>query len=353
MSSPTAHLASRAACTMGLATVPSNACQTRNVRARHQTSLTAFCANRLLYAVIALQARHAASYPNRSLQVGRAVTCSVALLHSDALMAPIFSEMVRSGMSDAEHIQRNQRYWNEQARAYASAGEANWARTEPDWGIFGVPESTLRMLPQDMRPMKALELGCGTAYISAWMARRGAHVTGIDLSERQLETARGLQQVHNLSFDLVHGNCEELPFADSSFDFVISEYGAAIWCQPERWLREAFRVTKAGGALHFLGCSPWVYVCSPASGELPLVERMEHSYFDQYMHDWGEEGVNFNLPLSAWFRLFHDIGWQVIDYLEPRPKSPGPERKHHVTLDWSYRYPAEQVWKLAKPTSHL
>ena len=252
-------------------------------------------------------------------------------------------------MSDDDYIRRNRKCWNDLARDYVRAGEVNWACTEPSWGLFGVPESTLKMLPQDIQSMKVLELGCGTAYISAWMARRGARVTGIDLSEQQLATARRLQQLHNLQFELVQGNCEELPFEDSSFDFAISEYGAAIWCQPERWLREAFRVIKPGGVLHFLGNSPWVYVCSPANGELPLVERLEHSYFDQHTHDWGDEGVDFNLPLSCWFRLFHEIGWQIVDYLEPRPQSPSPERRHLVTLDWAYRYPAEQVWKLAKP----
>jgi ubiquinone/menaquinone biosynthesis C-methylase UbiE len=252
-------------------------------------------------------------------------------------------------MAADEHIERNRSVWNAQARTYAEAGEKAWARTEPAWGVFAVAEATLEMLPSDMRSMKAVELGCGTGYVSAWMARRGAQVTGIDLSEQQLDTARRLQQLYGVSFELVHGNCELLPFADSSFDFAISEYGAAIWCQPERWLREAFRVVKPGGSLHFLGCSPWVHVCSPPSGELPLVERLEHSYFDQNRIDWGHEGVEFNLPISGWFRLFHEIGWEVIDYLEPRPEAPSQDRTHYVTFAWGHRYPAEQAWKLRKP----
>ena len=84
-----------------------------------------------------------------------------------------------------------------------------------------------------------------------------------------------------------------------------------------------------------------------------LVERLEHSYFDQHTIDWGNEGVEFNLPVSGWFDLFRRIGWEVIDYLEPRPQAPGPERMHHVTSSWGYRYPAEQVWKLEKPGTEL
>lgn len=143
---------------------------------------------------------------------------------------------------EEEFIGRNRRVWDGQADDYAAAAERQWATNEPSWGIFGVPESQLRMLPEALPGQRVLELGCGTAYVSAWMARRGARVTGIDLSERQLATARRLQEQHQLHFELLLGNCEQLPFADQSFDFAISEYGAAIWCRPERWLREAFRV---------------------------------------------------------------------------------------------------------------
>jgi SAM-dependent methyltransferase len=250
--------------------------------------------------------------------------------------------------ADFDHIARNRELWDRQAPDYVAAGERAWASDHPYWGIFGIPESALQLLPEDLRALRAVELGCGTGYVSAWMTRRGASVTGIDQSTRQLETAQRLQRQHRVPFELVMGDCEALPFADAQFDFAISEYGAAIWCRPERWLREAHRVIKPGGALHFLGCSPWVRVCSPVSGALPLVEHLEFPYFDQYRNDWGHEGVEFNLPVSGWFRVFRDIGWRVVDYLEPRPSAPGVERRHYATLDWGYRYPAEQVWKLIR-----
>ena len=45
------------------------------------------------------------------------------------------------------------------------------------------------MLPDDLKGKEAIELGCGTAHVSSWLARRGAKVVGIDNSEAQLETA--------------------------------------------------------------------------------------------------------------------------------------------------------------------
>ena len=90
------------------------------------------------------------------------------------------------------------------APLYAEPGRRAWTRPEFTWGMFQVPESNLRALPDDLAGRDVIELGCGTAYICAWLARRGARVTGIDNSEEQLKTARALQAEHGLEFPLIH-----------------------------------------------------------------------------------------------------------------------------------------------------
>src|SRR2546427_12982409 len=70
-------------------------------------------------------------------------------------------------------------------------------------GIWHVPEETLRVLPP-LAGLRVLELGCGTAYRSAWLGRRGARPVGLDLSERQLANARRFQRELGPSFPLVH-----------------------------------------------------------------------------------------------------------------------------------------------------
>ncbi len=72
-----------------------------------------------------------------------------------------------------------------------------------------------------------MELGCGTAYVSAWRARRGARAIGVDPTDAQLRTARLLQHEFDLHFPLVLAAGEQVPLRSSSFDVVISEYGAA------------------------------------------------------------------------------------------------------------------------------
>ena len=75
--------------------------------------------------------------------------------------------------------------------------------------------------------MDTIELGCGTAYISAWLARRGARPVGIDITPAQLETARRMQGEFGLDFPLLEASAEDVPLPDESFDLAISEYGAS------------------------------------------------------------------------------------------------------------------------------
>jgi 2-polyprenyl-3-methyl-5-hydroxy-6-metoxy-1,4-benzoquinol methylase len=93
-----------------------------------------------------------------------------------------------------EHVVRNRAKWDVLARQFVEAGERSWAQEEPAWGIWQVPEAEVRAFPEKLAGKDAIELGCGTAYISAWLSRRGARIVGVDNSEAQLGTARRLQR---------------------------------------------------------------------------------------------------------------------------------------------------------------
>jgi SAM-dependent methyltransferase len=252
-----------------------------------------------------------------------------------------------------EHAAVNQAMWDADAPEWVEPGERSWATGEPVWGIWGVPESDVEMLPLDMSGIDAVELGCGTAYVSAWMTRRGARCVGIDISANQLATARRLAEQHGLVIELIHGSAERVPLPDASFDFAISEYGAALWCDPRVWVPEAHRLLRPGGRLVFLTNSSLATVCSPADGSLPLTERLEADYFGMHRFDWREAaddpgGIEFNLTTSDWVKLFRDTGFEILDFREPRPAAGGSEVNYYVTADWARRWPSEQVWKLRR-----
>jgi SAM-dependent methyltransferase len=54
-----------------------------------------------------------------------------------------------------------------------------------------------------------------------------------------------------------------VPLPDTSFDLVVSEYGAGVWCDPERWVAEAARLLRPGGRLVFLTNSVLATLCVP------------------------------------------------------------------------------------------
>ena len=254
--------------------------------------------------------------------------------------------------NNQHHVEANQQHWDDAAQRMVASGERLWAQSEPAWGLWALPESDLRLLPADMAGMDAIELGCGTAYVSAWMARRGARVMGIDNSSRQLETARRLQTQHGLSLTLVRGDAEAVPFADASFDFAISEYGAAIWCNPFTWIPEAYRLLRPGGELVFLGNHPLTLVCAPSNGAA-CDERLHAPYFGLHKRDWrtveiDPGGVEFNLTLAAWLTLFRETGFDVLNYQELQAPHDASGQRAMVSASWGRQWPAEQVWHLRK-----
>src|SRR3954454_11807977 len=188
--------------------------------------------------------------------------------------------MIRAMSELPEHVRRNREAWDSTAHEYIEPGRRNWAAEEATWGIWDVPEADVGMLPDDLTGLDAIELGCGTAYVSAWLARRGARPVGIDNSPAQLETARALQREHGLEFPLHLGNAEQTPFPDNSFDLAISEYGASIWCDPYRWIPEASRLLRPGGQLIYLVNGTIHMLCTPDLESEPATDRLLRDYFD-------------------------------------------------------------------------
>ena len=257
-------------------------------------------------------------------------------------------------MNDVElpgHVQRNRTAWDRYASEYEAPGRANWGASEPAWGIFSVPEADLRMLPVDMTGMDAVELGCGTAYVSAWMARRGAKPVAIDNSPNQLATARKFQTEYGIEFPLHLGNAEDTPFADESFDFAVSEYGAAIWCDPYRWISEAARILRPGGHLAFLGNGLLLMLCTAiqADGDTPVTERLERPAFGMHRFDWEDDGsVEFHLPHGKMIALLRECGFEIEELLEVQIPDGSTTTYPYVSLEWAQQWPCEEIWKVRK-----
>ncbi|HTC85159.1 MAG TPA: class I SAM-dependent methyltransferase [Candidatus Acidoferrum sp.] len=249
-----------------------------------------------------------------------------------------------------EYVRQNRAAWDDMAAGYFDAGRRNWGRAEPSWGIWGIPDADLGVLPADLAGKDTIELGCGTAYISAWLARRGARPVGIDNSEKQLESARTFQREFGLEFPLIHGNAEKVPLPDASFDLAISEYGASIWADPYRWIPEASRLLRPGGELIFLVNGTLLILTVPDQYDLPATDQLQRPYFGMHRLEWeGDTGVEFHLGYGDWIRLLRASDFTIEALVELRPPEGATTRYGDLaTLEWARRWPSEEIWKARK-----
>ena len=253
-------------------------------------------------------------------------------------------------MSHAEDALRNREVWTKANAEYTDAkARDSWAREEIDWGMFSGPESEIGALGE-VDGKDVVELGCGTAYFGAWLARRGARVTGVDPTPAQLETARRMQDEFDLHFPLIEAAAEEVPLPDASFDLAVSEYGASIWADPNLWIAEAARLLRPGGRLAFLCNSTLSILCSPDEGKVE--ERLLRGHDDLGRIEWpGEdEGVNFHLPHSELIRILRANGFE-IEALHERLAAPSTEDHDYydfMPAAWAQRWPAEEIWVARK-----
>ena len=250
----------------------------------------------------------------------------------------------------SEHARRNRGQWTQWAPGYAAAAPQAWAQEEITWGVWHVPEREVGVLPERLQGLDVAELGCGTAYVSSWLARRGARPVGVDVTPAQLETARALQARFGLEFPLLEASAEAVPLPDASFDLVVSEYGASIWADPYAWIPEAARLLRPGGELVFLVNGTLAILCAPDEQAPPTAELLR-PYFGMHRFEWpDDDSVEFHLGFGAWIDLLIGSGFEVVDLVELQAgaeaephRFPGlPERW------WARRWPSEAIWRARK-----
>ena len=251
----------------------------------------------------------------------------------------------------SEAALRNREAWTRVNLEYTDQrASRSWAQEEITWGMFGVRESEVGALP-DVSGLDVLELGCGTAYFAARLARLGACVVGLDVTPAQLETARRCQREFGLEFPLIEASAEAVPLPDASFDLVVSEYGASIWCDPELWVAEASRLLRPGGTLVFLRNSTLVILCAPDETDALVTDRLVQDFFRPYRYEWpGEIGVEFQPTHGDWIRILRANGFDVEALYELQAPPDAETHRYYgfVTAEWARRWPAEEIWRARK-----
>ncbi|HEX9415691.1 MAG TPA: methyltransferase domain-containing protein [Gaiellaceae bacterium] len=254
--------------------------------------------------------------------------------------------------SDPDYVAINREGWT-RANAEYTDREARdaWAQEGVTWGQWHILESELRALP-DVAGKDVVELGCGTAYFGAWLKRAGAsRVVGVDITPAQLETARRMNEEFGLGLEFLEENAEQTSLADSSFDLVVSEYGASIWCDPALWIPEAARLLRREGELLFLRGSTLRILCAPDDGKTS--DRLVRPQKDLYRLEWtdvDDAGVEFHPGTADLLRILRANGFELIDLRELFAPADAVDHEYYddPPADWAKRWPAEEIWYLRK-----
>jgi SAM-dependent methyltransferase len=116
-----------------------------------------------------------------------------------------------------------------------------------------------------------LDVACGTGNLSLPAARSGACVTGLDIAANLLVTARQRAASEELDIRFDEGNAEELPYADGSFETVVTMYGAMFAPRPERVAAELLRVVRPGGRIAMANWTPGGFIGAMLRAHTALV----------------------------------------------------------------------------------
>lgn len=226
------------------------------------------------------------------------------------------------------------RYWNESADSWTMLARRGYDiyRDHLNTPAF------FAMLP-DVTGLIAIDIGCGEGHNTRLLAKRGAQVTAVDISEVFLRHAKEFEQQQQLGIDYRLASAVDLPFSESSFDFATAFMSLMDVPETDRVLAEAYRVIKPGGFLQFSITHP----CFDTPHRKNLRDTNRKTYaieVGDYFRDlngeideWLFKGApaeekrglrKFRIPrftrtLGHWLNLIADAGFMLERVEEPRP----------------------------------
>ena len=245
--------------------------------------------------------------------------------------------VARRAVPSGESMRASRAWWDADAADYLDEHAADIGETAFVWCPENLHEDDARLLgePDELRGRRVLEVGCGSAPCSRWLAARGARPVGLDLSAAMLRHATEANTRTGIDVPLVQAGAEQLPFADASFDMACSAFGAVPFvAEPARVMREVARVLHPGGRFVFAVNHPvrWAFPDDPGPRGLTVGQ----SYFDRtpYLEvdaSGAATYVEHHRTLGDRVRDIVAAGLVLEDLVEPE----WPEGHERVWGQWS------------------
>ena len=224
------------------------------------------------------------------------------------------------------------RMWDENAEVWTKLARAGYDvyRDRVNTPAF------FAMLP-DVRGLRGLDIGCGEGHNTRLLAKRGAIMAAVDISETFIRHAQRAESESPLEIRYQPASAHRLPFADETFDFATSFMCLMDMPEPESAIHEGFRVIKPGGFFQFSITHPcfmtpmWKWVRDESGNKLGVVcgkyfdhedGKVEEWIFGAAPADWKQSLRKFRIPrfdrtLGEWLNALLDAGFQIERVAEP------------------------------------
>jgi SAM-dependent methyltransferase len=242
--------------------------------------------------------------------------------------------VTRRSVTRTESRRASRFWWDSDADAYQAEHGEFLGAVDFVWCPENLREEDIRLLG-DVKGQRILEVGCGAAAATRWLAREGADVVGIDLSAGMLRHALAAADVTGVRPGLIQADACALPFADGTFDAACTAFGAVPFVSDSQLLmREVWRVLRTDGQWVFSVTHPmrWIFLDDPGDGGLVAVQ----SYFDRRPYvEQDEHGtpiyVEQHRTLGDRIRELVAAGFVIEDLIEPE----WPAGHEQVWGQWS------------------
>jgi 2-polyprenyl-3-methyl-5-hydroxy-6-metoxy-1,4-benzoquinol methylase len=221
------------------------------------------------------------------------------------------------------------RAWNRIAHEWAD-GYTEYGDLNRQYVIDPV---ILRMIGR-VEGLSALDAGCGNGYLSRLIAKKGACVTGVDISSEFIKMARQKEKESPLGIKYHLGSiCNLHTYRDETFDIAVSNLALMDLPELDKAVQELQRVLKRGGKLVFSIMHPcftsppvhgWVRIPFDSNRKEDRIYLKVDRYFDRTMEIWSLSKdqpplYSFHRTLSEYVKTLLRHGLKITDFEEPVP----------------------------------
>jgi ubiquinone/menaquinone biosynthesis C-methylase UbiE len=258
-----------------------------------------------------------------------------------------------------------QAFTDDDVRANWNTNAIRWDATYDDDGDpnrrYQSDEPMLALLGE-VRGLRILDVGSGNGYLCRKLAKAGAMLTGVELSEQFLQLAKARETTEPLGITYYHASVVDMAFLpEAHFDRAVSNYVLMDVLDYTAAVRQVFRVLRPGGCFVVVISHP-CFACGPGDWVKPAPDspRREDrvaycvdNYFQRgpYLGQWGklDPVLSFHRPLRDYWQTFTEAGFRVEGFDEPSITERGHRELPPSRAVQSLRIPYSCIFRLVKP----